>query len=70
MCFRYRKRKYVIIPKSVYKERIEENLNIWDFTLSDEEMDVIGSLDLGHSENIDHTSAETAKWLNRWKIHV
>jgi len=62
-------RGVVVIPKSVHKERIEENLNIWDFTLSDEEMSVIGSLDLGHSEIIDHSSAETAKWLNGWKIH-
>ncbi len=62
-------RGVVIIPKSVHKERIEENFNIWDFTLSDKEMGAISSLDLGHSEIIDHSSAETAKWLNGWKIH-
>ena len=62
-------RGVVIIPKSTHKERMEENLNIWDFTLSDEDMETIGALDLGHSEIIDHSTAETARWLNGWKIH-
>lgn len=62
-------RGVVIIPKSTHKERMEENLNIWDFTLSDEDMAAISALDLGHSEIIDHGAAETAKWLNSWKIH-
>lgn len=62
-------RGVVIIPKSVHKERIEENLDIWNFTLSDEEMTAIAALDMGHSEIIDHSAAETAKWLNSWKIH-
>lgn len=62
-------RGVVIIPKSVHRERMEENLNIWDFTLSDEDMAQISALDLGHSEVIDHSAAETAKWLNSWKIH-
>lgn len=62
-------RGVVIIPKSTHKERIEENINIWDFQLNDEEMAAISSMDLGSSQIIDHTSAETAKWLNGWKIH-
>lgn len=62
-------RGVVIIPKSIHKERMEENLNIWDFKLSDEDMEAIGGLDLGHSEIVDHSLAETAKWLNGWKIH-
>lgn len=62
-------RGVIVIPKSTHKERIEENLNIWDFTLSEEEMSAIGGLDLGHSEIIDHSTPETAKWLNGWKIH-
>lgn len=62
-------RGVVIIPKSVHKERMEENLNIWDFTLNEKEMNAIAALDLGHSEIIDHSLAETAKWLNGWKIH-
>lgn len=62
-------RGVVIIPKSTHIERMEENLNIWDFTLTDEEMSAIAKLDLGHSEIVDHSSPETAKWLNGWKIH-
>lgn len=62
-------RGVVIIPKSTHRERIEENLNIWDFKLTDEEMNSITELDLGHSEIIDHFAAETATWLNGWKIH-
>lgn len=62
-------RGVVIIPKSVHKERMEENLDIWNFGLSDEDMEVIGALDLGHSEIIDHSAADTAKFLNGWKIH-
>lgn len=62
-------RGVVIIPKSVHRERMEENLNIWDFQLSQEDMTAIQTLDLGHSEIIDHSAAQTAQWLNGWKIH-
>ncbi len=59
----------VIIPKSVHRERMEENLNIWDFRLDEGDMEAIAALDLGHSEIIDHSAAQTAKFLNGWKIH-
>ncbi len=62
-------RGVVIIPKSVHRECMEENLNIWDFVLSDADMEAIRELDLGHSEIIDHSAADTAKFLNGWKIH-
>lgn len=62
-------RGVAIIPKSIHKERMEENLNIWDFALDSEDMAAIAALDLGHSEIIDHFSAETAKYLSGWKIH-
>lgn len=41
-------RGVVVIPKSVHKERIEENFDIWDFSLTEEEMKKIGTLDLGY----------------------
>ena len=62
-------RGVVIIPKSVRRERMAENFDIWNFRLSDAEMAEIDTLDLGHSEIIDHFSPKTAKWLNGWKIH-
>lgn len=62
-------RGVAVIPKSTHKEHIEENFNIWDFCLSDEDMEAINAMDLGHSEIIDHSLAETAKFLNGWKIH-
>lgn len=62
-------RGVVIIPKSTHKERMAENIDIWDFSLSKDDMAAIKALDLGHSEIIDHSKAETAKWLNTWKIH-
>lgn len=58
-----------IIPKSVHKERIEENLNIWDFALTDEEMAVIASKDMGHSEIVDHSSPAFVKFICDMKIH-
>lgn len=62
-------RGVVVIPKSVHKERIQENFNIWDFELSDKDMETISDMDIGHSEIINHFTAYTAKWLNGLKIH-
>ena len=62
-------RGVVVIPKSVHKERIRENFNIWDFELSDKDMETISDMDIGHSEIINHFTADTAKWLNGLKIH-
>ena len=52
-----------ILPKSVHKERIEQNINIWDFTLSEEDMKKIDALDLKHSEIIDHNNPEIIKYI-------
>lgn len=58
-----------ILPKSVHLERIEQNFDIWDFTLTDEEMAAISAKDLGHSEIVDHRSPEFVKMLHTLKVH-
>ena len=62
-------RGVVVIPKSVHKERIEENINIWDFALNDEDMTAISALDTGHTEIIDHYDWRVAKSCNEFQIH-
>ena len=52
-----------IIPKSVHKERMEQNIDIWDFVLSDADMKQIDALDLGHSEIIDHNNPAIVKYI-------
>ena len=44
----------VVIPKSVHKERMEQNIDIWDFSLSDEDMREIAKLDLGQGRHGGH----------------
>lgn len=58
-----------IIPKSVHVERMEQNIDIWDFSLTDEEMAAVAAKDLGHSEIVDHDSPEFVKMLNGMNIH-
>lgn len=62
-------RGVVVIPKSVHKDRIEQNLNVWDFTLSEEDMAKIAKLDLGHSEIVDHSDPSFVKMLHQLKVH-
>ena len=47
-------RGVVVIPKSVHRNRMEQNFDIWDFALSEEEMAAIAPLDIGHSEIVNH----------------
>ncbi|MDO4285881.1 MAG: aldo/keto reductase [Eubacteriales bacterium] len=51
----------VAIPKSVRRERMEENLDLFDFTLTEEEMERIRTLDLGKSQFIDHSAPDVAE---------
>ena len=62
-------RGVVVIPKSVHKERMEQNIDIWDFTLDENDMAQIGTLDIGHSEIVNHDDPEFAKMLHGLKIH-
>lgn len=62
-------RGVVVIPKSTHKERMEQNMNVWDFTLSDADMAEIAKLDVGHSEIVDHSSPVFVKMLHTMKVH-
>ena len=57
-----------IIPKSVHKERMEQNIDIWDFVLNDADMKQIDALDLGHSEIIDHNDPAIVKYILSAKV--
>ncbi len=61
-------RGVAVIPKSVHKERMEQNLDIWDFRLTDEEMSEIAALDIGRSEIIDHTDPRLVQALHGRKL--
>ena len=61
-------RGVVAIPKSVRKERIQENFNIFDFTLSPEDMEAIKTLDTGKSLFFDHRDSAIVKWLGERKL--
>ena len=63
-------RKVVAIPKSVRKERIAENFNIFDFELSSEDIDVIASLDTKKSLFFDHRDPAMVKWLATRKLDI
>lgn len=58
-----------ILPKSTHVERMAQNIDIWDFELTEDEMKTIGAKDLGHSEIINHFDPQLVKMLCGMKIH-
>ncbi len=62
-------RGVTVIPKSVHRERMEQNMAIWDFQLSNEDMAEIAGLDIGHSEIVDHSDPKFVQMLHSMKIH-
>ncbi|RXK48812.1 aldo/keto reductase [Aquirufa rosea] len=61
-------RSVVVIPKTVNRNRMEENFQIFDFSLTDEEMVLIQSLDTKTSSFFDHRDPAMVKWLGTRKI--
>ena len=53
----------VLIPKSTHKNRMEENFNIFDFSLTDEEIKEIEALDTGNSLFFSHYDPATVEWF-------
>ena len=62
-------RDVVIIPKTVRRERMEENLRIFDFTLTPEEMEAIAALDTGRSPIYDDMDLPTVRGIGTYRIH-
>ncbi len=61
-------RGVVVIPKSVRKERMEENFNVFDFDLSPDDMLSIQSLNTNASLFFDHRDPAMVKWLSERKL--
>jgi 2,5-diketo-D-gluconate reductase A len=63
-------RGVVAIPKSVRKERIIENFNIFDFELNQEDMNRIATLDMKESLFFSHRDPEMVKWIGTRKLDI
>lgn len=63
-------RNIVAIPKSVRKERMAENFNIFDFELSADDLQAIALLDTGSSLFFDHRDPAMVQWLSERKLDI
>ncbi len=62
-------RGVVTIPKSIHKERMEQNISIFDFSLTEEEMEKISTLDEGVTLFGANEDPQYAKMINSVKLH-
>ena len=62
-------RGIIPLPKSVRKERMQQNLEIFDFTLTDSDMEAIGKLERGETLFASNADPEYVKLIHSIKIH-
>ncbi|EFP60431.1 aldo/keto reductase [Erysipelotrichaceae bacterium AF15-26LB] len=61
-------RGVVVIPKSVHEDRMKQNFDIFDFSLSENDMEEISKMDTGHSEIVNHFDPHWIKLLHTLKF--
>lgn len=61
-------RDVIVIPKTVHKNRMEQNFDVFDFVLTDDDMAEILKLDMGESQFFSHADPETVKMISSFKI--
>lgn len=61
-------RGVIVIPKGEQDSQLKENINIFDFKLSDEDMKKIASMDIGHSEIVDLLNPKFIKYIHNFKF--
>ncbi len=63
-------RDVTVIPKSVHKDRMKQNFDVFDFELSNEDMNLISTLDTGKSTIYDEQNLDTARWIGTVKYDL
>ena len=61
-------RGVVAIPKTIHEDRMAQNIDVFNFTLSDDDMAQIKRLDIGHSEIVNHFDPQWIKSLHMWRF--
>lgn len=56
-------REVIVLPKSIHKEHMEQNLDVFDFALTDENMSAIAALDTHTSSFFSHYDQNMVEWF-------